>query len=134
MFCYIAEIGHIRIWGSFCLQYIWEFALGSEALKVFNDVPGLFGYMSLALLISQFPFMKSVFTKVSNFSYEYFLIHILVFKTIYYIVKPQGLMIQIACGGISIALALMLAFGYNRIISLFVTSRNVSCRDKKVNL
>lgn len=168
VFCYIAEIGHIRIWGSFCLQYIWEFALGiilaeyiyyrkyirinnylmlavsiigiglqgalalgSEALKVFNDVPGLFGYTSLALLVSQLPFMKSVFIKVSNFSYEYFLVHILVFKTIFICIKPQGLIIQIACGGISIALALMLAYGYNKIISLFVTSRSMSYKGKK---
>ena len=28
IFCYFADIGHIRIWGSFCLQYIWEFSLG----------------------------------------------------------------------------------------------------------
>ena len=122
---------YFRIWGSFCLQYIWEFALGfvlaeyfyhgrswrikkywllllavagiglqacfamlSDVLKLFNDVPALIGYTSLALLFSNIPLIKKLCIQLSAFSYEYFLIHVLIFTTVFHLVKPQGLLMN----------------------------------------
>ena len=153
IFCYCADVGHIRIWGSFCLQYIWEFALGfvlaealykggsyriknvyllvlavagiglqaglamfSDVLKVFNDIPGLVGYASLALWLSHIPFVKKLCGKLSAFSYEYFLVHMLLFMTSFYLVNPQGLLMECLLGGISMIAALALAWGYHVVL------------------
>ena len=135
IFCDILGIGTIRIWGSFCLQYIWEFAIGfvlaeafykqkkyklnnylllalsvlgiglqafmvlySDSLKMFNDIPALIGYSSLALLLSNIPIVKKLCNKLSGFSYEYYLVHMLIFGTAFRLIKP-------------------VAFFYNKIIS-----------------
>lgn len=153
IFCYLANIGDVRIWGSFCLQYIWEFALGfvlaecfyhgrswrikndwllllavagiglqacfamlSDVLKLFNDVPALIGYTSLALLFSNIPLIKKLCIQLSAFSYEYFLIHVLIFTTVFHLVKPQGLLMNCIFGCISIIVALALAFCYHLLI------------------
>lgn len=150
IFCYVIGIGHIRIWGSFCLQYIWEFSLGfivaeafykgktyriknhclllcaivgialqaglalfSDALKVFNDIPAFIGYTSLALLFANIPVVKKLCIQLSVFSYEYFLIHILIFTTIFHFANPQGLLTECLWGCISILVALTAAFYYN---------------------
>jgi hypothetical protein len=153
IFCYCADIGHIRIWGSFCLQYIWEFAFGfvvaevlykggcyriknvyllilavagiglqaglamfSDVLKVFNDIPALIGYASLALWLSNIPFVKKLCSKLSAFSYEYFLVHMLMFITIFHLVKPQGLLMECLLGVVSMIAALTLAFYYHAVL------------------
>lgn len=150
IFCFCADIGHIRIWGSFCLQHIWEFALGfvvaetlyrggsyriknvyllifaiagiglqaglamvSDVLKIFNDIPALIGYASLALWLSNISLVKKLCSKLSAFSYEYFLTHMLMFTTVFYLVKPQGLLMECLLGGLSMIVALALALGYH---------------------
>ena len=154
-FSYSLGISSIRIWGSFCLQYIWEFAIGfvladafyngksyrinklvlfvsaivgiglqavmavlSDSFKVLNDIPALIGYTSLALLLSSIPFIKYFCYKISAFSYEYFLVHILVFTVVFHVVKPQGILMQCVIGCISIILALVLAYFYCKIIKI----------------
>lgn len=153
VFCYCADIGHIRIWGSFCLQYIWEFSLGfivaeafyqgrcfriknhyllffavacialqaglslfSDTLKVFNDIPALVGYTSLALLLSNIPFVKKLCVMLSAFSYEYFLLHLSVFNTMFYFAKPKGLLMECLWGCISMITALASAFSFSLLI------------------
>ena len=153
--CDILDIGSIRIWGSFCLQYIWEFALGfilAEAffnhkkiklnnyllfalsvlgiglqalmvlyfdnLKAFNDVPALIGYSSLALLLSNISIVKNICNKLSAFSYEYYLVHMLVFGIVFRTFKPTGLFLQCVVGCIAMIIALAVAYMYNKIIRL----------------
>lgn len=152
--CYVLGVTDIRVWSSFCLQYIWEFALGiivaeklhdgkvyrvnkivlaivavvgiglqaglalgSGALKVFNDIPALFGYSSLAIVLMNIRFVKKVCKFISKFSYEFFLVHMLVITTIFHFVNPQGLVSQCATGLIALLLALLVGYGYNRFVN-----------------
>lgn len=120
-----------RPWGSFFLQYLWEFGLGMWIaeriyeerikivdvremkwwwllvgtiggmglsaimawnggwLKLYNDIPSLFGYLSMALLIYKIgvKWLNVFFEWANGFSYELYLVHSLVFVVIVYILK-----------------------------------------------
>lgn len=161
VFCYKVEVTDIRVWNSFFLQYIWEFALGmilaeilnegqririsvlilavlavagiwlqalmamkSEALKVFNDIPALIGYTSLALLLMMVPIIKKCAEWLSKISYEFFLIHILVFTSILHFAPNDSLIIQGIVGVIGIAIAITVAFFYHKLVNK-ITKRTV---------
>lgn len=146
--CYVTGWGQSRIWGSFCLQYIWEFALGmvlaeklnggkkyepdirlllvlavagigvqagtallSPTLNVFNDIPALIGYASLALLVYPIPLVRKLFTKLSAFSYECYLVHVLVFSTAFHLLAPRGLAMQFFVGVLAVAAAIAVGYG-----------------------
>ena len=49
--------------------------------KSFNDIPSMIGYMSMALLIYKFriPYLSTFFEYTNKVSYEWYLLHILVF-------------------------------------------------------
>lgn len=165
--CYILDISSIRIWGSFCLQYIWEFAIGfvlaekfhkgseyklniflllflaiagiglqaglalfSDSLKIFNDIPALIGYTSLALLLYKIPFIKYICNKLCLFSYEFYLIHILVFVSMFHLLKPNDLLIQCVIGFISIILALILAYFYNIFTQTLISQKHTKTQGK----
>lgn len=143
-----------RIWNSFCLQYIWEIALGmcvaecmykdkeiklnklllgiiaifgiaiqaimamsSPVLKVFNDIPALFGYGALALLLSNISIVRVICSKIEGFSYELYLIHMAVMTTVFYLVKPQGMLLQCIMVMLAIGISLVLAYIYNKLIA-----------------
>lgn len=57
-------------------------AFSGNTLKLYNDIPALIGYLSLAILIYNLniQFLNNIILKISNISYELYLIHILVFK------------------------------------------------------
>lgn len=124
-----------RPWGSFFLQYLWEFGLGmivaekvyqsmlSEdkpnklmdictykwwwliigavggmglsafmawnggVLKLYNDIPSLIGYLSVALLIYKIGLkvVDSFFEWTNSFSYELYLVHSLVYTVTAYL-------------------------------------------------
>lgn len=153
IFTYFAGIAHIRIWGSFCLQYLWEFALGfvlaeafykgksfriknwqlllvavlgiglqtllfllSDALRIINDVPGLIGFASLALLFSNIPFVKVLCEKISVFSYELYLVHLMVLKTVFHFAQPQTFLMGVFWALAGTLLSIAAAYLYNRII------------------
>ena len=167
--CYWLGIGGIRIWGSFCLQYIWEFALGfiladlffvgkkyilnnyllfasavlgigiqsflaltSDMLKVFNDVPALVGYASLALLFSNIPVIKKLCHKMSVFSFEFYLLHNLFFVTVFHWMVPVGIFLQCVVGIVAMGIALGGAYLFNKIINSIsnykVSISNPSCK------
>lgn len=153
IFCSVLNIGNIRIWNSFCLQYLWEFALGfviaeafyhgksyqiktgylliaaiagialqagfalfSDVLRVFNDIPALLGYTCLALLLCRIPLVKKLCLQLSVISYECFLIHILVFFTTFYFIRPQGLLMECLSACLSLVIVLVLAYCYRLLI------------------
>ena len=139
-----------RVWNSFCLQYIWEFALGmclaefftsgrkleiknyaliiaavlgvslqvvmalfSDELKVFNDIPALIGYISLAIVLCSFTVLREGGNRLSSFSYELYLVHILVIDTVFHYVSPAQLMGQAVVGIFSLILCMLVSYGYN---------------------
>lgn len=156
IFCDLLDIGSIRIWGSFCLQYIWEFALGfviadalyngktyrlsnavlltvavigiglqafmaitSKRLEVFNDIPGLFGYTALALLLSNITFIKTFCIKVSSFSYEFYLVHMGIFSALFYFFAPQSLVLQCIVAAIALIVSIAAAYLYHVVIRTY---------------
>ena len=87
--------------------------LTSETLKVFNDVPGLIGYTAFLLLLMNVKFISKVMVKLSEISYEYFLVHTMVFQTIFYFIKPNELTTQCCTGVISIVSAIGISYFYH---------------------
>lgn len=115
----------LRIWNSFCLQYLWEFVLGMWLawvyskkgeiklpskkillafallgiaitgvtgkaggwLKLYNDIPSLMGYGGLALSIYSLNIkpLNRFFEYTCKFSYEWYLIHILIFGVVFHL-------------------------------------------------
>lgn len=112
----------MRVWGSFFLQYLWEFVAGMALaliykknpsslkvpsvfvlavvgipmlavtgyagmkggfLKMYNDVPSLLAYLSVALLAYRLAALRHFFSFTSKFSYEWYLVHILVFVCVF---------------------------------------------------
>ena len=69
-------------------------AMYSDKFKLFNDIPALFGYSALSLLLMNIKLIKKVCVIISKFSYELFLIHILVFKTVFQIIQFNSLIID----------------------------------------
>ncbi len=150
---YALGVSEVRVWNSFCLQYIWEFALGmcladllnrgkefragrvklfaaaaagiglqtamamhSGAWKVFNDIPALIGYTALVLLLGGIPFIRRIGEVVSGFSYELFLVHILVLHTVFHFAAADSLKMQIVTGMAGFALSMAAGWLYAGLI------------------
>jgi len=82
-------------------------------LKLYNDIPSLIGYLSLALLIYSLgiKWLNRFFTYTNSFSYEWYLIHILVFECIFHFLG-RGYSIAV----VALALSYVLAMLYNRLL------------------
>lgn len=93
-------------------------AMSSEALKIFNDIPALIGYSAFALALMTIPFIKRGALWLSKISYEYFLIHILVFTPIVRLVHGNSIFIQCIIGIIALFLAIAIAYLYNKLIRI----------------
>lgn len=142
----------LRIWNSFFLQYLWEFALGmyiagqlhqgkiyeikrsilaivtlvglgieaffalnGGTLRIFNDIPALAGYGALLVLLYSFGFLNKIILFVSRFSYEWFLVHILVFSCVFQI-GAKTLAGQCGLGLAAFLMSVFVAWGYSKII------------------
>lgn len=153
-----------RPWGSFFLQYIWEFGLGmwiaekcmvldekgehimdiknyrwwwliigavggmglsafmawnGGFLKLYNDIPSLIGYLSVALLIFKIGIkvVNRFFEWANGFSYELYLIHMLVYAVVAYTTSLYvPLTIRLT---FCFVLAYLTAWGYEKIINEF---------------
>lgn len=151
-----------RPWGSFFLQYLWEFGLGmwiaercmmdedrekklmdirsyrwwwlfagavggmgisaymawnGGLLKLYNDIPSLFGYLSVALIIYKVKvrFVNRFFEWASVFSYELYLIHMLVYAVSAYTIS---LYVPVAVRlTISFLFAYLVSWVYKKIIN-----------------
>ena len=80
---------------------------------MFNDVPALLGYTSMALLVTSAHPLSKVSAWLSGVSYELFLVHILVFDTILHFSKPDGLLSAGVTGIIMLIAAIINAFLYH---------------------
>lgn len=153
--------GDLRNWGSFFLQYLWEFVLGmymakwykdrdaeisiprwywfalaaaiampatylmatrSEALKLYNDIPSMIGYTSLAVLIYKARVLNRLVEWFSPFSYEWYLVHIYCFNVVAYALglSPYdgGTTAQkLTYAALSLALSIIAAIGYHSLIN-----------------
>ena len=94
-------------------------ALSSGVLKVFNDIPALFGYGSLALLIYSVGFMNKIILFLSKFSYEWYLTHMLIF-TLIYLLAPSTLAGQVILGIFALILSVFIALGYQKLLKKFL--------------
>lgn len=99
-------------------------AMKSEALKVFNDVPALIGYTSFALIFSNVQIIKKSAEWLSKISYEYYLIHILIFASVLHFVPKNNLVIQAFTGVGGIVLAITGAFFYHKLVNK-IAKRNI---------
>lgn len=79
-------------------------ALKGGTLKVFNDIPAFCGYAALTLLFYLFctPFVRQILYEIARVSYEWFLVHILIFTTIFHFSSLQGLSGQLQIGIIAL--------------------------------
>lgn len=78
--------------------------------KLYNDVPSLVGYLSFALLVyyagTKIKWINDFFLYTNRFSYEWYLVHVLVFITIFHFTKD---VLPIMVTGI---LALVSSYGF----------------------
>lgn len=56
-------------------------------LKMFNDAPSLFAYLSIALVVYKLKLINTFFLFTNKFSYEWYLVHILVFECTAYFLQ-----------------------------------------------
>lgn len=92
-------------------------AIKFPSFKAFNDIPAFFGYMALAVILYYFIGKQTTraWTSVCKYSYEWYLVHILVFTTIF-LVSPVGLMQQSIVGVIVLVISYVVAMLYWKLI------------------
>lgn len=158
--CIVAAMGFedIRVWNSFCLQYIWEFMLGMAvaeflqegksikisysvlsitvilglgiqsvlalkggAFKLFNDVPALFGYGVLGIILYQIfgNIGKKVVFYSSKISYEWYLTHILIFTVIFHLFPFENIYEEIVVGISAFFISIIVAVIYGKLIKKY---------------
>jgi peptidoglycan/LPS O-acetylase OafA/YrhL len=94
-------------------------------LKVFNDIPSLFGYGALAILIysMNINLINKFFIIFSKFSYELYLVHLLIFSCTFYYLKNSLPTTIVAL--LSFFISILVAKVYNIILMHF---RNLSSK------
>lgn len=144
-----------RIWGSFFLQYLWEFALGmclgalhhqgklesrrislpltgaitlaalilyglmafkGGTLAVFNDVFGAAAMGGICLMLYQIKVLRPVFIGVNSFSYELYLVHILVMATCEHLLNPY--LPNLVWCLLALVITIPCALGYSKLLTL----------------
>lgn len=88
-------------------------------LKVYNDLPSLIGYLSLALIIYKIAICNRFFLMTNKWSYEWYLVHILVFACVYHIIGLTNIKLS---NYINLAIALttsyIFAYLYHKVLHL----------------
>lgn len=84
--------------------------------KLYNDIPSLIGYLSLGLFFYSLKigWFNRFFVYTNRFSYEWYLIHILVFHLVFHFLNPY--VSSVLSGGVALSLSYVLAMGYHRIL------------------
>ena len=140
-----------RIWGSFFLQYLWEFGFGmclgdayhrqklelsglrvlptaavtvvslliyglmalkGGALTAFNDVFGAAAMSGICLLLYRLPWLRPLFCRINGFSYELYLVHILIFELCEGLLGPH--LPNVVWCIIALVMAVLCSVGYHR--------------------
>ncbi len=91
-------------------------------LKIYNDVPAFIGYISLALLLSKCKIIYEIAQKVSFYSYELFLVHVLIYSIIFHLVRSSGYVIRFSCGAFAFCLSLIVGYYYKKLY-VFVSNK-----------
>ncbi len=94
-------------------------AVRGGVFKLFNDIPALMGYLSLAVLfytLCRDP-IKKVVLWLSKISYEWYLVHILVFETVFYFLRSDSLTAEIPIALFALIISIAAAYGYGKLIS-----------------
>ena len=83
--------------------------------KLYNDIPSLLGYTSLALILYKIGIkvVNRFFSYTNRFSYEWYLVHILVFQVVRYL--TNGKIPVVAEIAICLLLSYFAAMGYARL-------------------
>ena len=91
--------------------------------KIFNDIPALLGYGSLALFVYKLNinFLNKVFLWISKFSYEWYLLHILVFEIVYRLL--QNVLPSILVGVFALVLSIGASYLYNKMFKFKFISK-----------
>lgn len=101
--------------------------LAGGIFKVFNDVTSLIGYGGIALIVYMITWLEPIrmlIMRISTFSYEWYLIHILIFSGVFYILTPNGLMTQLVVGLVSFVLSIIVAYEYRQMIKSVATMKH----------
>ena len=74
--------------------------------RLYNDIPSLFGYASLALMIYKIGItpVNRFFSYTNGFSYEWYLLHILVFQIVWHLLDDK------LCAVVEMAICLSLSY------------------------
>ena len=92
-------------------------ALAGDHFKGFNDCFAFFGYGSVILILSSFncEFINKWIFKISSVSYEWYLVHVIVF-TLIFIFCPENIYLQIIFGVVAFFVSFIVAQGYHLIV------------------
>ena len=108
----------VRVWNSFFLQYLWEFVLGmylAKCYKLNSEIVNLLNFKIIYKL--HIKLINGLFVLTNKISYEWYLVHMLVFScTFYYLYKLETFgMVAIAV--ISFIFSYVVACLYHWILS-----------------
>ena len=95
---------------------------GGQVGKMFNDIPALIGYTSLAIFLYQLNItpLRKFFLYTGKVSYSLYLIHLLIMLLIiHFFSKNAGLGTSLFYMGIALLLSYLTAHWYNKLIALF---------------
>lgn len=87
-------------------------ALLGNGLEVFNDVPALIGYGSLVMLLYNIHIVKIVGIYLSKISYEWYLVHILTFSSVFHFCNVESLWEQVVISILAFIGSICLAYLY----------------------
>ena len=102
--------------------------------KIFNDVPSLMGYLSIAILA--YKLLPKIFKKfiifTNQISYEWYLVHVLIFSCSTYYLPIKSIWISAI---ISLTTSYITAILYSKLIKMFKTNKkvflNLELKEKK---
>lgn len=84
--------------------------------RLYNDIPSLIGYTSLALIVYKIGIepLNRFFSYTNRFSYEWYLVHILVFQVV--MTAMKGKIAPFAEIALCLLLSYVIAMGYARFL------------------
>ena len=83
--------------------------------KVYNDIPSMLGYLSAALILYKLKIFNKFFIYTNKFSYEWYLVHIVVFVSTYHLLA-HIVNHQIYLALIALMSSYVLAYFYHRLL------------------